>query len=84
MTKNALSLSAPLYVLNDPGLSPAYFEFEKCDGYLIVRDLGSHLGTIVNGEHLSCFGYEATATPTMGANDVIAGAQGHLIIFVSW
>ncbi len=72
LTANTLSLHA----LNDHGLSPEHFEFEKRDGYLIVRDLGSHLGTIVNGEYLSRFGYEATALLTMGANDVIAGPQG--------
>lgn len=72
MTKNTLSLHA----LNDHGLSPEHFEFEKRDGYLIIRDLGSHLGTLVNDAYLSRFGYEATAVLSMGANDVIAGPQG--------
>lgn len=64
-----------LHSTHDQGLSPDHLELEKRDGYLIARDLGSHLGTIVNGEHLSRFGYEATAGLYMGINDVIAGPK---------
>ncbi|GEQ98029.1 hypothetical protein JCM17844_16660 [Iodidimonas gelatinilytica] len=65
-----------LHARNDIILSPEHFELEKRDGYLIIRDLGSHLGTIANGQHLSRFGHEATAFLKMGANDVTAGPKG--------
>ncbi len=62
-----------LHSTNDQCLSPDHMELEKRDGYLIVRDLGSALGTIVNGEHLLRFGFEATAGLYMGDNDLTAG-----------
>lgn len=67
-----LSNKMLLHSTNDQGLSPDHMELEKRDGYLIVRDLGSALGTIVNGEHLLRFGFEATAGLYMGDNDLTA------------
>ncbi|WP_281300312.1 MULTISPECIES: cyclic nucleotide-binding domain-containing protein [unclassified Iodidimonas] len=64
-----------LGALKDYALSPEHFELEKRDGYLIIRDMGSYLGTIVNDQPLSRFGQEATAILHMGANSVIAGPK---------
>ncbi len=55
-------------------LSPNHFAIERRDGYLILRDLGSRLGTIVDGRHLSRFGHEATAVLHFGPNEIVAGA----------
>ncbi len=58
----------------DTSLSSEHFAVERRDGYLIVRDLGSRLGTRVNGRALSRYGEEATAVLHFGTNEVIAGA----------
>lgn len=71
LSSKALSLHAS----SEFALSPEHFEVEKRDGYLILRDVGSHLGTIVNGQNLSRFGHEATAFLHMGTNRVIAGTR---------
>lgn len=67
--QNGLSLLAA----NDHQISRQHFAIEKRDGALIVRDLGSHLGTMVNGQRISRFDPEATAPLRLGANEVIAG-----------
>ncbi|RMF16260.1 MAG: FHA domain-containing protein [Alphaproteobacteria bacterium] len=63
-----------LPVGKDPSLSPEHFAVERREGYLIVRDLGSRLGTRVNGRSLSRYGDEATATLHFGLNEIVAGA----------
>ena len=60
---------------NDASLSPEHFAVEKRDGGLIVRDLGSYLGTLANGRYLSRFSQEATAPLYFGVNEVIAGTK---------
>lgn len=67
--KDALSLLAA----NDHQLSRQHFAIEKRGGELIVRDLGSHLGTMVNGQRISRFDSEAVAGLRLGANQVVAG-----------
>ncbi|RMD87876.1 MAG: hypothetical protein D6807_06975 [Alphaproteobacteria bacterium] len=62
-----------LFPGNDASLSPEHLALEKRDGYLIVRDLGSYLGTLANGRYLSRFSQEATAPLYFGVNEVIAG-----------
>lgn len=64
-----------LHATSEYALSPEHFALEKRDGHLIVRDMGSHLGTIVNGQHLSRFGHESTAVLHMGANRIAAGTR---------
>ncbi|GAB4121150.1 MAG: hypothetical protein Kow00104_04510 [Rhodothalassiaceae bacterium] len=81
--KRALKSQAPLlgpamlslHATSEYALSPEHFAFEKRDGHLIVRDMGSHLGTIVNGQHLSRFGQESTAVLHMGTNRISAGTR---------
>ncbi len=60
---------------NDASLSPEHFAIEKRDGGLIVRDLGSYLGTLADGRYLSRFSQEATAPLYFGVNEVIAGTR---------
>ena len=76
--KDRLSLLAA----NDHQLSREHFAIEKRDGVLIVRDLGSHLGTMVNGQRISRFDYEAAAALRLGANEVIAGGADSPYRFV--
>ncbi len=60
---------------SDASLSPEHFAIEKRDGGLIVRDLGSYLGTLADGRYLSRFSQEATAPLYFGVNEVIAGTK---------
>ncbi len=62
-------------------LSPNHFAIARRDGYLILRDLGSRLGTIVNGQSLSRYAQEATAVLHFGPNEIIAGAKDSPIRF---
>ncbi|MFQ5534677.1 MAG: cyclic nucleotide-binding domain-containing protein [Sphingomonadales bacterium] len=62
-----------LHVFSDYSISAEHFAIEKRQGNIIVRDLGSYLGTIVNGARLSRYGGSATAPLNFGANTVIAG-----------
>ena len=62
-------------------LSPSHFAIARRDGYLILRDLGSRLGTIVNGQSLSRYGHEATAVLHFGPNEIVAGAKDSPIRF---
>jgi len=61
--------------VNDFALSPDHFAIEKRGGELILRDLGSHLGTLVNGRYISRYSHSATAPLFMGSNDVTAGPE---------
>ncbi len=62
-------------------LSPNHFAIARRDGYLILRDLGSRLGTVVNGQSLSRYAQEATAVLHFGPNEIIAGAKDSPIRF---
>jgi CRP-like cAMP-binding protein len=54
-------------------LSPLHFAIEDDNGYLVVRDLGSHLGTMVNGTRIAEFENESVAELHFGANEVQTG-----------
>ncbi len=71
LTANGLSI----HVAHDQLMSPDHFELEKRGGYLIVRDLGSYLGTVVNGAALSRYGQHATKALMFGVNEIIAGTK---------
>ncbi|MFQ5784703.1 MAG: cyclic nucleotide-binding domain-containing protein [Alphaproteobacteria bacterium] len=55
-------------------LSPEHFAIEELNGRLVVRDLDSHLGTIVNGARISRHEASATAPLDCGENAIVAGA----------
>ena len=54
-------------------LSHGHFVIDLRDDNLVVADLGSHLGTVVNGVRVSGFEHVSTAGLTYGENSVIAG-----------
>ncbi|MFQ6018910.1 MAG: cyclic nucleotide-binding domain-containing protein [Kiloniellaceae bacterium] len=63
-------------LLRCPGgtqVSPQHFAVEGRDGRLILRDLGSHLGTVVNGVRIAHFERSDTADLRFGENDVQLG-----------
>jgi hypothetical protein len=62
-----------LLVSDDHQLSPRHFSIEARGGILSLHDLGSHLGTMVNGRHISRFDPEQSAALRLGSNDVVAG-----------
>lgn len=68
-TQSELSLS----IRDDLSVSPEHFVLEERDGILIVRDLDSYLGTIVNGRSVSRFGSSKTIPLAFGSNLVVAG-----------
>lgn len=50
-----------------------HFAIEKHDGQIFVRDLGSHLGTVVNSHRIASFEEHWLAALDIGANRVQAG-----------
>ena len=68
-TQSELSLG----IRDDLTVSPEHFVLEERDGILIVRDLDSYLGTIVNGRPVSRFGKSKTIPLAFGSNLVVAG-----------
>ncbi|MGD9538138.1 MAG: cyclic nucleotide-binding domain-containing protein [Alphaproteobacteria bacterium] len=69
LRKSGLSL----LVTDDHQLSPHHFAIDERDGVLTVHDLGSHLGTMVNGRRISRFDPEQTAALRLGSNEIVAG-----------
>lgn len=64
----------PLVIkIDDLTISPEHFVLEERDGILIVRDLDSYLGTIVNGRSVSRFGNSKTIPLAFGSNLVVTG-----------
>jgi hypothetical protein len=61
-------------------LSRNHFMIDKRDGNYYVRDLGSTLGTIVNGEPIGDFRGDDAALRA-GENEVIAGGVDSLFVF---
>ncbi len=62
--------------LQSPGgeqISARHFAIEVNDGRLMVRDLDSHLGTVVNGTRIAYFEQSASADLLFGENSVQAG-----------
>jgi CRP-like cAMP-binding protein len=70
-TQSQLSLG----IHDDLALSPEHFALEEQDGVLIVRDLDSYLGTIVNGRSVSRFSSSKTIPLVFGSNLVVAGGM---------
>ncbi len=70
-THSELSLG----IRDDPAISPEHFALEERDGVLIVRDLDSYLGTIVNSRSVSRFGNSKTIPLVFGSNLVVAGGM---------
>lgn len=68
-TQSQLSLG----IRDDRAISPEHFALEERDGVLIVRDLDSYLGTIVNERSVSRFGSSKTIPLVFGSNLVVAG-----------
>lgn len=54
-------------------MSPEQFAIEERDGHLIAHDLGSHLGTLVNGLRLARFEHGMSAGLHFGENSIQAG-----------
>ena len=70
-SKNEMELS-----LQSPGgeqISAQHFAIEVKDGRLNVRDLESHLGTLVNGTRIASFEQSDTADLIFGENSIQAG-----------
>ena len=56
-------------------ISPLQFAIEGHDGRLIVRDLESHLGTVVNGHRIAYFEESMVADLRFGATSIQAGGM---------
>ncbi len=54
-------------------MAAQHFAIEERDGGLVVRDLGSPLGTPVNGGRIAEFEESLTAPLRLGANEIEAG-----------
>ncbi|MFQ5773528.1 MAG: cyclic nucleotide-binding domain-containing protein [Kiloniellaceae bacterium] len=69
----ATKLDLTLQALGGDQISPLQFAIEGRDGRLVVRDLESHLGTLVNGRRIGHFEQSDIADLRFGANRVQAG-----------
>lgn len=78
MTQSELLLPLP----DHPELSIPHFEILHRDGKLMVRDLGSNFGTIVNSHAISRYGNEGVATLNPGINRIVAGSSDSFIRFL--
>lgn len=58
---------------HDQQMSTNHFAIEGHDGRLAVKDLDSHLGTIVNGTRIAKFEERSIAGLTRGPNEIQAG-----------
>ena len=56
-------------------ISPLHFVIEEQDGSIVLRDLDSRLGTLVNGLRIAHFEYSSTADLRFGNNDVQTGGS---------
>lgn len=54
-------------------IEPEHFAIEEHDGHIHVRDLGSHLGTCVNGTRIAKFEHAVMVQLGVGPNTVQAG-----------
>jgi CRP-like cAMP-binding protein len=54
-------------------ISPLHFAIEEHKGRLLLRDLDSHLGTVVDGQRVAHFEQSDRADLRFGENSVIAG-----------
>lgn len=82
-----LRTAETLYLRTDDSyqLSPEQFAIEQRDGHLIAHDLGSHLGTLVNGVRLARFEHGMTAGLHFGENTIQSGgikSPYHFTLFI--
>lgn len=75
---SSLNLRAP----NNNQLSPQHFAIQTEGDALILKDLGSQLGTMVNGERISRFDREDSAPLHIGLNMVTAGGADSTYSFI--
>jgi CRP-like cAMP-binding protein len=78
LSKTGLSLRT----LEDHHLSPQHFAIDVQDDVLVVRDLGSDLGTLVNGRRISHFEPESAVPLSLGINEVVTGGEDSPFKFV--
>lgn len=64
-----------LYVPKSGRVSPVHFAIEQGGEHLMLRDLASHLGTVVNGVRVADFEQAETAPLHFGENTVHAGGM---------
>lgn len=76
---NRAGLSLPLQV--GIQMSPLHFAIEEHQGRLVVRDLESHLGTLVNGRRIAHFEQSDVADLRFGQNTVQAGGLDSPYLF---
>ena len=63
----ALAASEPIH------LSPEHFVVENEGGEIVVRDLGSELGTVANGNRIAKFEHNSASGLRFGDNRIVAG-----------
>ena len=54
-------------------ISPLHFAIENQEGRLVVRDMGSHLGTVVDGQRIGHFEEFSVADLLFGTTPIQAG-----------
>lgn len=64
-----------LRALQESQLSSLHFAIEERDGHIVLRDLDSRLGTLVNGLRVAHFEYGNAAELRFGNNDVQTGGS---------
>lgn len=62
-----------LGVSDEHHLSPLHWAIDAIGGVLVVRDLGSALGTVVNGKRVADFEDARWCALRFGLNDIVAG-----------
>jgi len=67
--------SLALYDAEKHSLSAEHFVLEEREGILTARDLGSRMGTVVNGAYLSRFANAEGLPLRVGVNEIIAGTK---------
>lgn len=72
-TASADQVELMLRALQADQISPLHFAIENCEGRLIVRDLASHLGTLVNRNRIGHFEELSTADLRYGSTPIQAG-----------
>lgn len=71
-----------LQISGSTQVSPRHFAIEEIDGRLMLRDLDSHLGTLINGERIAHFERTNIADLRFGENRVQAGGQDSVYRFL--
>jgi len=71
LEKNRLAL----YDGEHHSLSAQHFQIEDRKGEIVLRDLGSRMGTVLNGTYLSRFANPEGLPLRIGVNDIVAGTK---------